>query len=327
MKAISLAMVLAAGRGERIRPLSDVLPKPALPLPEGPVVRWPLRLAKDAGATQIVVNTWHLAPAMKAAAEAMHPRGTSLAFSSEPELLGGAGGLAYARDSGLLGRDGPVLVVNGDCVMSLDLRPLIDRHVEHGDLATMALLPHLDPRRWARVCLDAKGRVTSIRSPGEPDTSEVPFLYSGVMIVSRRLLNEVPSGKGEIGERLWTPARAENRLGGAVVTGHWREVGDPQSYLDTVLALLGDRMVVEDGARVAKGARVKRSLIGRGSVVSRGASVRDSIVSHGAIVASGAELFRSVVVGPHRVAEEESVVESVRIGPLIDRGHGVPRND
>ncbi|MCP4900245.1 MAG: NDP-sugar synthase [bacterium] len=297
-----------------MRPLSDVIPKPALPLPGGPVVRWPLELAKSAGATQIVVNTWHGAELMRTAAEVAHPEGTALAFSNEPRLLGGAGGLAYARDAGLLGSEGSVLVLNGDCVLNIDLDPLIQRHRKEGDLVTMALLPHLDPRTWSRVVLDADGRVASILPPGEPGAGEVPLLYSGVMVVSRELLKRIPSDVGQIGDRLWVPAREANRLGGAVVTGHWREAGTPETYLETAIALLGDRTHVEDGAEVAKSARVRRSLICVGATVGEGAVVSESVVARGAVIESSARVFRSVVIGRERILSGERVVDGFRVG-------------
>jgi NDP-sugar pyrophosphorylase family protein len=74
-----------------------------------------------------------------------------VAVSREETLMGTAGGLALARERGLLGADGPVLLSNGDCRLDLDLEPLVARHRAAGDLVTLALRPHPDPRRWSRV--------------------------------------------------------------------------------------------------------------------------------------------------------------------------------
>ena len=148
------AMVLAAGRGERMQPLTTALPKPALPLPGGPVVASAIRLAAEAGATRIVVNVYHLAERMAAAVASIGIEGIEIDLSYEQELMGTAGGLALARDRGLLGDEGAVLVINGDGVLGLELQNLAERHRSGNDLVTLALLPHLDPARWSRVTLD-----------------------------------------------------------------------------------------------------------------------------------------------------------------------------
>ena len=142
-------MVLAAGRGERMRPLSDVLPKPALPLIDRPVVASAIRLAAARDA-RVTVNIWHLADLMERALGEIDAA-TRVTVSRESELMGTAGGIALARDRGLLGDAGPVLIVNGDSLLNLDLEPLYRRMASTDDLVSLALLPHLDPLRWSRL--------------------------------------------------------------------------------------------------------------------------------------------------------------------------------
>lgn len=306
---LQVAMVLAAGRGERLRPLSDVLPKPALPLPDGPVVGWGLRLAVRCGVSHITANTWHLAPRMEAVLEEARPEGVTLSLSREPELLGTAGGLAEARDRGLLGRDGSVLVINGDGVLGLDLEPVLERHAAGHDLVTLALLPHLDPHRWSRVTVDAAGRVADILPPGDPTPNEVPLLYPGVMVVARPALDLLPTNVCGVSEALWRPARALGRLGGVVVSGHWREVGTPADYLETVQAHLGDTTWIDPTARVHPRARLRSCLIGRGSVIGSGTVVEASIVAEGAVVPTGVQVRRSILLGRLTV-EPGAIVEN-----------------
>lgn len=304
-------MVLAAGRGRRMQPLSDALPKPALPLPDGPVVGWSMRLAAAAGATRLVVNTWHHGEAMAEAAASVRLDGVELLLSAEPTLQGSAGGLALARDRGLLEGDGPVLVCNGDVVLNLDLARLWARHEASGDAVTLALLPHLDPRRWSRVVLDRDERVAEILPAGEPAPGEVPLLYTGVMLVARPALLALPSGPGDIGELLWAPARAQGRLGGIVVGGHWREVGTPADYLETVLHQLSGRTVVDPSAVVDPEASCAAVLVGRGSRIEAGASVERSVVAAGALVGSGATVRDSVLLGAVEAGEGASLHDLV----------------
>jgi len=305
-------MVLAAGRGERMLPLSRVLPKPALPVVERPLVEWGLRQAVAAGACRVVVNTWHRAEAMEAALAAIDLGAVPIAVSGEPGLMGTAGGLALARERGLLGSSGPVLIVNGDCILNLELEPLLERQARAGDLVTMALLPHLNPARWARVHLDRAGLVAAIEPPGEPTAGEAPFLFPGVMLVAREALDGLPAGPGETPDRLWRPAREAGRLGGVVVSGHWREVGTPAAYLEAVLDRLRGSSRLEDPAGVDPDASVGVALIGRGTVVEADAVVSESVVAEGARIRRGARVIRSVLLGDVEAAEGEVVVGQMR---------------
>lgn len=308
------AMVLAAGRGERMKPLTRVLPKPALPILDRPLVAWAVDQAVNAGVAQVAVNTWHLAERMEDELERLRTP-IRMAVSREHELMDTAGGLALARERGILGTHGPVLVVNGDCLYGLMLDQLLESHARRGDEVTLALLPHLNPARWARVNLDADGRVRAIHPPGSPREGEVPLLYPGVMVVSREVLASLPVEPGGIPEKLWQPAMERGRLGGVVVTGHWREVGTPAAYLEAVLKRLGERGWVSPDARVAPGATVGRSMIGAGAAVDDGAVVAESIVAEGATVGSGARIIRSVVVGGVEVGPGETVTGAFLAGP------------
>ncbi len=300
-------MVLAAGRGERMRPLSYVLPKPALPLIDRPVVASAIRLAA-AGSRRVTVNTWHLFEAMEETLDGIE-LGAPISVSREPELMGTAGGLALARDRGLLGDTGPVLVVNGDGLLNLDLEPLLHRMATSSDLVSLALLPHLDPMRWSRVELEKDGSVQSFRRPGSPEAGEVPFLYPGVMLVSREALDSLKNRPGEVPAELWEPARAAGRLGGVPVSGHWREVGTPAAYLDAVLDRLNGDGVIHPSAQVHPTAAIGSALIGRDAVIEAGAVVGASVVAEGARVERNARVLRSVLLGAVTAGAGENFID------------------
>ncbi len=308
----SVAMIFAAGRGRRMQPLSDVVPKPALPVPGGPVVSWALRLVAHCGVPNAVLNSWWLAETMEeTAAEALPPE-LNLHFSREENLMETAGGLALARDRGLLGSDGPILVINGDGILNLDLRDLFRRHQESKDLVTLGLLPHLGPERWSRVLLDRCRLVSAILPPGTPAADEVPLLYPGVMVIAREALDDLETTPSGVALALWAPARAQARLGGVLVSGHWREVGKPPDYLEAAMALLGDRNDVRPSARVAPSAVLNRSLIGPEVVIDQDVVISQSIISHGAVIGAGARVIRSVVLGNVRVEAGRTMTDEIR---------------
>jgi mannose-1-phosphate guanylyltransferase len=315
MKDFGAAMVLAAGRGERMRPLSTVLPKPALPLTGGPVIASALRLAVRAGVGRIVVNTWHLGRQMAAAVHDEAGRDLKVALSPESSLMGTAGGLALARDRGLLGSEGSVLVINGDGILDLDLGPLLDRHASCGDAVTLALLPHPDPTRWSRVMVDTRGLITAIRPPGSVGSDDASWVYPGVMAVRRDALNALPSNPGGIPDRLWFPALAAGKLGGTIITGDWREIGTPDDYLAAVIHLLAGHSMIHPTAIVATTAMITASFIGREATIGDHAEVRSSVVAEGATVAAGASIADSVLLGSARAASGENLTREFRGEP------------
>jgi NDP-sugar pyrophosphorylase family protein len=319
MKDFGAAMVLAAGRGERMRPLSTVLPKPALPLTDGPVIASALRLAARAGVGRIVVNTFHLGPLMASAVEDASGHDPAVALSPENTLMGTAGGLALARDRGLLGSEGSVLIVNADGILDLDLAALVDRHASSSDAVTLALLPHPDPTRWSRVTVDTRGLVIAIRPPGRAETEDPPWVYPGVMAVGREALNALPSIPGEIPDRLWLPALEAGKLGAAMITGEWREIGTPDDYLAVIMHQLGGGSVIHPTAVVASTAVITTAFVGRYATIGDRAVVRRSVVADGSTVAAGASITDSVLLGSARAATAENLTGEFRVGPHPQR--------
>jgi mannose-1-phosphate guanylyltransferase len=307
------SLVLAAGHGRRMEALSNVLPKPALPLPGGPVISWALRLAQEY-TDEVVVNSHQLAEKLEETISGLPDGLAQVSFSREKQLMDTAGGIALARDRGLLGTKGPVLVLNGDCVLRIDLASAIKEHASGTNLVTLVLLPHLDPMLWSRVGLDESGRVATIRPAGHPDQSEVPFLYTGAMIISREALDGLPSVPGGIWDHLWRPSMDHGRLGGVVVTGHWREVGNPRAYLDATMELLRGQPKIDPTASVSGSASIGLAFIGRKTTVKSHAVIAESIISHGATVGRGARIIRSVLLGKTTVKPGETVVNEVRSG-------------
>jgi NDP-sugar pyrophosphorylase family protein len=318
MKKFAAAMVLAAGRGERMRPLSDVLPKPALPLVDGPVITSALRLAARTGSARIVVNTWHLQDLMATAVAAATTCEMTVDLSPETSLMGTAGGLAMARDRGLLGAQGPVLVINGDGLSELEITPLLERHSARGDAVTLGLLPHPDPTRWSRVLVDPQGTVVAIRPSADVPSLEISWLYPGVMAVSRDALNAIPSTAGEIPNRLWYPALAGGRLGGVSITGTWREVGTAEDYLDVITDQLDGKNFIHPTACVAETASIGGSFIGHHAKVGDRSVVLDSVVTNGASLGIGSHVAHSVLLGRTECAAGERLKSEYRVGPVAD---------
>ncbi len=289
-------MVLAAGRGTRMAPLSSVIPKPALEVLGRPLLASALAHLRRAGCGRTVVNL-HLHPERVTAAA----RGcdADVCFSWEPELLGGAGGLAAARE--LLGA-GPVLAANADIWADLDLTPLSAT----GDpgTVTLALQPHPDPARWGSVVLDPRGRVVEFLAAGAHHDGE-RFLFTGFQVLGADVIAALSEPPAEM-KTLWEGARRGGDLRGVVVTGSWSEVGAPDAYLRLIGGMLAQTAWIHPQAEVSADARVARSAVGAGCRIGAGALVEDSVMTAGAAAADGAELRHCVAAGAVTAAGSNS---------------------
>lgn len=289
-------MLLAAGRGERMEPLSTFVPKPALDVLGEPLLASSLGQLRRAGCDPLVVNLHRHPNAVAAAVRSCVPGFTGLRYSWEDELLGGAGGLAAASRHFA---PGPVLVANADVRTDLDLAPL--SAVSHPDTAVLALIRHPDPARWSSVLLDEEGVVTAILPPGA-EGGEEGLMYTGFQLLGAELVATLPRPPAPM-DALWEPLRRRQGLHGALVQGSFREAGTPAAYRELVIAALATRGWYHDGATVAEDATLERSAVSTGCTVEPGARLVETVVTEGAAVGHDCELSGCVVAGPLRVAD------------------------
>jgi len=218
-------MILAAGRGERLRPLTDRVPKPLLEAGGKPLIGWHLERLAAAGCREVVINVSHLGERIVARLGDGAAWGLRIAFSREPQALETAGGMALAR--GLLGPD-PFLVVNGDVYCEVDLARL--RRVAIGErLAHLVLVPNPPHHPAGDFTLDA-GRIGNAVAPR--------YTYAGIAVIAPALFAGVAAGaKAQLAPLL--RAAAERRLvSGELFEGTWLDVGTVErlSALEAYLA-------------------------------------------------------------------------------------------
>lgn len=219
------AMLLAAGRGERMRPLSDTTPKPLLELHGRSLIERALDRLEEAGVEQVVVNLHHLGEQLRARlAGRQRP---AVVFSEEEALLETGGGVAKALP--LLGA-APFYVVNGDALWLDGVRPALRRLAELWDEARMDALLLLHPTVAALgfegrgdFVMTAEGR---LRRRLEREVA--PFAYAGVQLLHPRLFEGAPPGAYSF-NRLWDRAIEAERLWGLRHDGTWYHVGTPEA--------------------------------------------------------------------------------------------------
>ncbi|MFZ5786145.1 MAG: sugar phosphate nucleotidyltransferase [Acidobacteriota bacterium] len=307
-------MLLAAGRGERMEPLSTWIAKPALDVLGDPLLASSLRALVGAGVERPVVNLHRHPDQVARAARRVLPGRRAVRFSWEPRLLGGAGGLAAARRH--FG-DGPVLVANADVWAALDLSPLM---AVGGDQIVLGLLPHPDPARWNSVVLGEDDRVEAILPAGTP-TERPRFHFTGFQAVGAGVIASLPEAPCEM-TSVWHSRRAERALVGRVLNGRWAEAGTPEAYRRLVLDHLEDRSWRHPQAAVADSAVLERTAVGAGCRIGDRARLVDSIIVGGAVVGAGCRLERCIGAGPVLVPagawHEDALLLSGRLVALGD---------
>ena len=341
-------MVLCAGLGTRLRPLTARLPKPAVPVAGVPLVRWSLGLLAGAGVRRVVVNTHHLPGAMAAAARAAAAEvGCTLAVSPEPIIAGTGGALREAR--GLLRETGAdaVVVLNGDVLFDVDLAGALAAHAASGALATMVLMAMPPGARYAAVELDEGGRVRRLAGRfgplGEgPVAGLTAWHFPGVHVVSRELLALVPERPFEldVNRDLYPTLMARGLVRGVVAAGYWNDLGAPDRYLAANLDVAAGRvplarfgleppLAIDPTARVAPGARVIDAVVGAGCEVPDGARVERAVLWPGTRLSPGEAVVDAIAAWALRVATTPGGPEAPRsplapgqpppAGPALDR--------
>jgi mannose-1-phosphate guanylyltransferase len=239
------ALLLAAGRGERLRPLTETVPKPLVEVGGRPLIHYPLAMLRRAGITEVAVNVHHLAGRMESALGSGASLGMSITWSPEPELLGTGGPLSVLRD--YLAGD-RFVIANSDSILDLDLSAMIARHRERGALATLALARPDNLAYYSTIEIDSAERIRRIRLlarreplryddyPGDLDDGAAarmgPWMYCGVIVAEPAVLSEIPArAPWSLMSGLFAPMVAKGLpLFGHVHRGYFRTVDDLKSY-------------------------------------------------------------------------------------------------
>lgn len=294
--------MLGAGLGERLRPLTDQLPKPLVPVFHRPLITYAFdHLQADLGVKEFIVNTFHLSEAYEQAFPDGTYKGAPVRLRKDaPVRLETAGGLANVRD--LLDGSGAFVVYNGDILTDLPLQPLVEAHRRGGHLVTLAL-------RSAGPALHigfdpVTGKVTDIRNRlGTGNEGE--YLFTGIYVVEPAFFEWLTPGKPESVIPIFLKLIQEGRqLGGVVIDeGNWWDLGNRETYLEAhrSLAKLGAGFPRYGGAVpcavcAPEGVTLTgTNVIGTGAQVAAGAALQDCVLWPHAIVESGAKLERCIV--------------------------------
>lgn len=295
-------MILAAGFGTRLRPVTYTLPKPMVPLVNLPLVAWAVESYLRAGVADLVVNLHHLPEPIERYLRDRYAGRAQFHFSHEEEILGTGGGIRRVRPQ--LSTESGFFLVNGDTVQFPRYGALRDAREQLDAVAALTLRHPPEGDRFTAVYLDGQ-RVTGFgKGSGEA------LMFAGSHCISSRVFDYLPDQEfSGIVDGTYQPLLDTRRepLAGIVDDGLWFDIGTPQRYLSASRALIaatvsqevplarGSRVrgdsVVDESAQVA--ATATRSSIGARSIVQ--GTLVDSSVWDGCIIGAGVKLERCIV--------------------------------
>ena len=308
------AVVLVGGFGTRLRPLTDSVPKPMLPVGHVPIIERLVANLARGGVTEV---TFALGFRPEPFVEAF-PDGTcagvALRYAVESEPLDTAGAIRFAADAA--GIDDTFVVANGDVLTDLDVAHLVAFHRKRGAEATIHVIAVPDPSAFGVVALEADGRVDRFVEKPAPGTEPSSLINAGTYVLEPSVLARIPAGEKVSIERATFPAVVADRALYACATDdYWLDTGRPEFYLEANLDVLRGRRRHERSAAVLSGANVDPaatlvdSLVSAGATVAAGAVVTRSVVLPGAVLDEGAAVTDSVVMG--RIGARADVRNSV----------------
>ena len=336
------AMVLAAGFGKRLRPLTTYYAKPALPLLGRPMIEYTLRRIARQGIRDVVVNLHHrpetLEPSLERASETL-----SVHRSLETEILGTAGGLKKAAK--LLGQ-GVFLLLNGDTLCDFDLQQMSEVHARSKAKATLLLRPRPAGGSYSGIRVGSRGKILGIER-GREGSAEL--MFAGVWLLDSSVIELLSGAPGGLEEELLPRLIEENSAFGSVSDGRWITIDTPRRYWEASLTMVRDRIFEEEwavrrrphavvdgaSARVLAGVdtRVEEGVRFRGTVilgarchVAHGAKLENVVCWDDASIPSGASLGNCVVTDGVVLPSECELKDKVVLKLGSDRS-GVRRRE
>ena len=311
------AMVMAAGLGTRLRPLTYEIPKPMVPVVNRPIMEHILRLLPRHGFSEVIANLHWFPDTIRNRFGDGSALGIDLTYSYEDELMGTAGGV---RNVSSFFGDEPFLVMAADALTDIDLGALVAAHNENGGIATLAVTQVPNVSEFGVVITDAGGRIQGFQEKPDPAEALSDLASCMIYILEPEIFDYFPDKRAVDFAREVFPALLENDVPFHVhrIDSYWNDVGSLPEYLQgnldvlegtvgvegagTLLEPIGGEaaqeagepgidgpVLVGEGCELNAGARLDGPLvIGDGAAVAAGASVKHSILLPGARVPVGA---------------------------------------
>lgn len=297
------AMILAAGEGTRLRPLTAALPKPMAPIVGAPLLARTLSWLAEEGVKEAAINLFHL-PQVIVEHFGYEYAGIRLRYSFEANLMGTAGGL---KPCDRIFEDAPFYVIYGDNLVRADLRSLFQFHMSRGAMATMALFQHPNPAAAGIVGVDSSGRVTRFMEKPPPDQIFADTANAGIYVLDPAVLRHIPDQTPcDFGRDIFPSLLAQGiSLCGTPLNGYLQDTGTPDQYRkanwDALAGAAGPiatdcQLWISPSADVHPSVKFSgRNIIGAEVSIGKDCWLHDCIVWDNATVGCGAHLDQAII--------------------------------
>ena len=339
------AVILAGGKGTRLRPVTADLPKPLVPIANRPLIVHQLAHLAAAGVRDVTLALGYAAHRFDEVRQEAESMGIRLRVVTEPAPLGTGGALRWCSDAGAFD-ERPLLWINGDVVAAPDVARLHAFHVLHASDVTFWLSQVRDVTHFGVLELAGDGRVEAFLEKPAPEETASHLINAGILMLDPRVLRRIPPDSFFSFEKQLLPSMVREReaLYGLFDGGYWMDTGQPHQYLEAnrhVLegrvgwtpagteigdglwvgddvrrgsvsvirpALLGDRVCIEDGVRL-----FGRTVLGPDVTVGENAELEDCVIFAAAEIGRGASVVNSIVCAGARIGNG-ALLENAIVG-------------
>jgi NDP-sugar pyrophosphorylase family protein len=306
------ALILAGGKGTRLRPLTVYTPKPIVPVMNRPFLLYQIDVLKRAGIEDITLSLSYQPDKIEQLLGEGSEYGVRLRFLTEPNPLGTGGAYRFASDD----IDETTVVLNGDILTNADVGKIIEFHRASRAEATITLTPVEDPRNFGLVATDSESRVKAfIEKPKGDGARKVNNINAGIYILEPSVRDLIPKNENRSFEYHVFPELLEKGrpfFAFDLEGEYWRDLGTPENYLAAHLDFLAGRISGLDRpnfeeSEIATHAHVERSIIGEACVIKPNAEIINSVLGPGVQVDEKARIENSVIWAHTRVASFASI--------------------
>jgi NDP-sugar pyrophosphorylase family protein len=310
------ALILAGGKGTRLRPLTMHTPKPIVPIANKPFLLYQLELLKRADVRDVILSLSYQPQKIEDKLGDGTDFDVRISYTVEASPLGTAG--AYRHAAGFIRET--TVVFNGDVLSDIDLSEVIKLHRERNATATIVLTPVPNPTAYGLVETEADGRVRRFLEKPKAEEVTCDTINAGIYILEPKVLDYIPQGEPFMFEYGVFPKLLEEREAffAYVFRGYWRDIGTSASYLDANLDVINDRIQLlpleekTGGEKFDPSASIDEvSLVDPSCVVRSGAQIRNSVISRNCFIEENAQIERSVVRAGSRIGHGATVTGAV----------------
>src|SRR5215207_6320996 len=304
-------MVMAAGLGTRLRPLTDFLPKPMMPVANRPVLHHLLNLLHRHDVREVGINLHAFPDLIQAYFGDGSSLGMTIEWSHEEELLGTAGGTKKLEQ--FWGGE-TILITSGDGLHDVDVTALLGHHRRTGALATLTVKPVSDPSDYGVVILDRDTRVRGFQEKPRREEARSDLANCGIYVIQPELLERIPADMFvDFGEDLWpTLVTANEEIYAYTTMAYWNDVGDLDELRNTILdAVRGHVRVEIPGEEIAPGVWAEN-----GCTIDDSASIEGPVaLGPNVVIESGAQVRGPAAIGADCHVGQAAAIRSAALLP------------